>query len=82
MEIDDLSIEDDDMRFLARFLNLQELTLNFRFKPAYKDFVELQHVTFSQLQVLRFKNVCPKPEYLNKFLENNGKDLRELHLRN
>ncbi|GES75657.1 hypothetical protein GLOIN_2v1669543 [Rhizophagus clarus] len=39
-------------------------------------FVALQHVKFSDLQTLKFPYQCPRPEYIMKFLENNGKNLQ------
>ena len=48
---------------------------------AFKDLTTLQYVTFSQLQILKFPHGCLRFELLAiKFLENNGKNLRELYL--
>ena len=44
--------------------------------------LKLQYVTFSQLQDLKFECQCPRNELLIKFLENNGKNLREFYVDN
>ena len=49
---------------------------------AFEDFKELQYVTFSQLQVLKFQYENPRNELLVKFLENNGKNLKEFYVGN
>ncbi len=46
----------------------------------FEDFKNLQYVTFSQLQILKFTNGCPNQDYLTRFLEINGKNLKEFHL--
>jgi hypothetical protein len=70
--------------FMGKFSNLQELELSYDrfedFSDPFEDFTELQHVTFSQLQVLKFEIACPRIELLIKFLENNGKSLKEFHV--
>ncbi|GES91736.1 hypothetical protein GLOIN_2v1876445 [Rhizophagus clarus] len=66
--------------------NLYELTLSFHYDISSEvtndAFKVLQHVSFSNLQVLRFRNSCPKVKSLVNFLEKNGKDLRELYIEN
>ncbi|RIA87411.1 hypothetical protein C1645_827833 [Glomus cerebriforme] len=63
--------------------NLHELVLSFYYdfsEVSEDSFVELQHITFSQLQILRFRYACPRVEYLVNFLENNGENLKELYV--
>src|SRR5205814_1427814 len=45
----------------------------------FKDFEILQHVTFSNLQVLNFQYQNPRNEFLMKFLEHNGRNLKEFY---
>jgi len=66
------------LSFLAKFTNLQELTLSIYNHVEY--FKDLQHVIFPQLQILKFFLNCPNREYLTKFLKNNGRNLKEIHL--
>ncbi|GBC45456.1 uncharacterized protein OCT59_027106 [Rhizophagus irregularis] len=68
------------LSFIARFTNLQILTLT-SFNKHYEDFNKLQYAIFPQLQVLEFKQECPRNELLIKFLENNGKNLKELYVK-
>jgi len=63
------------LSFLAKFTNLQEIVLS-----ALHSFENLQHVTFPQLQILKFHHNCPGFEFLNEFLKNNGKNLKVLQL--
>jgi len=65
------------LSFLIKFTNLQELVLSLKNTETFKI---LQHAIFPQLQVLSFKIHCPNHNYLTKFLENNGKNLKEFHL--
>ncbi len=66
------------LSFIVKFKNLQEIVLSFwHHVECFKD---LQHDVFSQLQILKFPNTCPNYEHLARFLENNGKNLRELHI--
>uniref|UniRef100_U9SP86 F-box domain-containing protein n=1 Tax=Rhizophagus irregularis (strain DAOM 181602 / DAOM 197198 / MUCL 43194) TaxID=747089 RepID=U9SP86_RHIID len=44
------------------------------------DFEKLQHINFPKLQTLKIPYQCPKPEYLMKFLEINGKNLRRVYI--
>ena len=67
------------LSLIFKFTNLRELSLTLYYHV--EDFETLQHVTFSQLQILKFKQQCPNHEPLIKFLENNGKNLKEIHLR-
>ncbi|CAB4393348.1 unnamed protein product [Rhizophagus irregularis] len=67
--------------FISSFSNLQELTFFFYigFTGVFEDFIKLQYVNFSKLQILKFLCECPKPEYVLKFLENNGKNLKKFY---
>src|SRR6266542_6384129 len=67
------------LSFITKFSNLQELEFLFKSYYHYKDFEKLQYVTFPQLQILKFRDrLCPIFELLINFLENNGKNLKEL----
>ena len=46
------------------------------------DFKELQHMTFSHLQVLKLEFESLRIELLIKFLENNGRNLKEFYIGN
>ena len=67
------------MSFIGELINLQELSLSFHNRD--DDFKNLQYIHFSQLQILKFDKTCPNHEYLIKFLEINGKNLKVIHLR-
>ncbi|RIA79530.1 hypothetical protein C1645_840491 [Glomus cerebriforme] len=64
------------LSFIAKFTNLQELELSLRHED-YLDFEKLL-ITFSQLQILNLQS-CPRYELLIKFLEINGKNLKEFY---
>ncbi|CAG8554994.1 1674_t:CDS:1 [Funneliformis caledonium] len=66
--------------FISAFRNLQEIVFSIESEESLEDFNELQHVRFPHLQSLKFKYECPKFEYLNKFLEINGMNLKEFHV--
>ena len=68
------------MSFIAKFTNLQELVLLLGYDDDYKGFEKLQYVTFSQLQILKIQDVCPRFEILINFLENNGKNLKKFYV--
>ena len=68
------------MPFIANFSNLQELKLSFDLEECFVDFKKLQYVIFSQLQVLKICNEFPSDGLLIKFLENNGKNLKEINM--
>ncbi|GBB99912.1 hypothetical protein RclHR1_03680007 [Rhizophagus clarus] len=68
------------LSFITSLINLEELQLEFGYSEWFKNFEILQHTIFPQLQVLKIVNACPKCESLIKFLENNGKNLREIYL--
>ncbi|GBB86747.1 hypothetical protein RclHR1_13150003 [Rhizophagus clarus] len=67
------------LSFIANFSNLQELELSFEDKN-FIDFEKLQYVIFPRLQVLKFSGEYPRVELLMKFLENNGKNLKEIYI--
>ncbi|CAB4387273.1 unnamed protein product [Rhizophagus irregularis] len=66
--------------FITKFINLQELILSFDYEGQFKDFEKFQYAIFPQLQVLRIRRVCPRDELLINFLENNGKNLKEIYI--
>ncbi|RIA83779.1 hypothetical protein C1645_833258 [Glomus cerebriforme] len=70
--------------FIALFSNLQEIKIlsdSTTFgKIQFKDFEKLQHVTFPKLQYLNISHNCTKLEYIMKFLENNGKQLKKFYI--
>jgi len=61
------------LSFLTKFTNLQEFEITL-------DSVDkaLRYVTFPQLQILKCRYLCTKHTDLIKFLENNGKNLKEI----
>jgi len=65
---------------ITKFTNLQELIFIFYHIDSFEGFKELQYVTFSQLQKLEFRKERPRDEFLIKFLENNGRNLKNLHI--
>ncbi|RIA88922.1 hypothetical protein C1645_739039 [Glomus cerebriforme] len=65
--------------FVALFLNLQEIKFLFLGEANLEGFEKLQYVTFPKLQILNIPCQCPKHEYLIRFLENNGKNLKEFY---
>ncbi len=68
------------LSFIINFKNLQVLQLSFFYNEYFKDFEKLQYAIFPQLQVLIIKHSLPKIGLLIKFLEVNGKNLKELCL--
>jgi hypothetical protein len=70
------------LSFITKFTNLQELVLLLSYyNNSIEYFEKLQSIIFTQLKILRFPVACPRVEVLIKFLENNGKNLKELHIR-
>ncbi|GBB91188.1 hypothetical protein RclHR1_18350002 [Rhizophagus clarus] len=65
--------------FISLFTNLQEFVFSYMDGSIFEDFKMLQYVKFSKLQSLNIPYQCPKPEYVMKFLENNGKNLKKFH---
>ena len=68
------------LSFIAKFTNLQEIILSFSYAKCFKDFRNLQYITFSQLQILKITDSFPEFELLINFLETNGRTLKELYL--
>ncbi|RIA80417.1 hypothetical protein C1645_882174 [Glomus cerebriforme] len=68
------------LSFITRFINLQELQLFFYFEEDFVDFDKLQYAIFPKLQILKIQGACPRFELLVKFLENNGKNLKECYI--
>ncbi|CAB4381596.1 unnamed protein product [Rhizophagus irregularis] len=73
------SDDSNSFSFVSSFPNLQELIIS-SFDGVFEDFKKLQYVNFSKLQILKIPYECPKPEYLMKFLENNGKSLKKFYI--
>jgi hypothetical protein len=67
------------LSFVSLFSNLQEFIFSFFYGVDFEDFKILQYVNFSKLQILKIPYQCPKPEYIMKFLENNGKNLKKFY---
>uniref|UniRef100_U9UP86 F-box domain-containing protein n=1 Tax=Rhizophagus irregularis (strain DAOM 181602 / DAOM 197198 / MUCL 43194) TaxID=747089 RepID=U9UP86_RHIID len=74
--------DNSSLSFISLFSNLQEIIFSFSFFSGtdFEDFKQLQHINFPKLQKLKFLDQCPKPEYLMKFLEINGKNLKKLYM--
>ena len=68
------------LSFITNLTNLQELHLSLRVTKHFGDFEGLQYSILPQLQILRITCAYPNDELLIKFLENNGKNLKELYL--
>ncbi|RIA94573.1 hypothetical protein C1645_817851 [Glomus cerebriforme] len=67
------------LSFITNFINLQELDLYFDNGGVDgKTFMELGNVTFKQLQILSFRYGFSSEVFI-KFLENNGKNLKEFY---
>jgi hypothetical protein len=66
------------LSFIANFSVLQELKLSFENDECFVDFEKLQYATFPQLKVLKIFDKYPRDELLMKFLENNGRNLKEI----
>jgi hypothetical protein len=63
------------LSFITNFSNLQELKLSFDHDNCFVNFEKLQ---FPQLRVLKIQDKYPRDGLLIKFLENNGKNLKEI----
>ncbi|RIA85858.1 hypothetical protein C1645_830179 [Glomus cerebriforme] len=70
------------LSFIIKFTNLQELELLLDYHKCFKDFEELQYVIFPKLQILKIRSLSSKYKLLIKFLENNGKNLKECYIGN
>jgi hypothetical protein len=66
--------------FISSLTNLQELIISFIYGVIIKDFEKLLHVNFSKLEILKIPYQYPKTEYIMKFLENNGNNLKNFYL--
>jgi hypothetical protein len=69
------------LSFINTFKNLQELVLNIC-EDSFEEFDKLQYDTFSRLEILKFQYYYSKSRILIKFLENYGKNIKELHIGN
>ncbi|GET00364.1 hypothetical protein GLOIN_2v1573959 [Rhizophagus clarus] len=67
------------LSFISKFINLQELLISI-YSGDICGFEELQNIIFPHLRILNFEFECPKYEEFIKFLENNGKNLKVLHV--
>ncbi|CAB4373746.1 uncharacterized protein OCT59_001259 [Rhizophagus irregularis] len=65
--------------FVSLLTNLQEFIFSFFNGSTFEEFNMFQHINFSKLHTLKIPYQCPKPEYVMKFLENNGKYLKKFH---
>jgi hypothetical protein len=73
----------EQLSFITSLTNLQELVLLFRYKNYFDELNnKLQYITFPQLKVLKFPCAYPDDDMLIKFLENNGKNLKEFYIHN
>jgi hypothetical protein len=68
------------LTFITKFTNLKELELSLDYELDFVGFEILQFAIFPQLQILKIKRALPETELLVKFLEINGKYLKELCL--
>ncbi|PKY49858.1 hypothetical protein RhiirA4_423278 [Rhizophagus irregularis] len=69
--------KDTPLLFITNFKNLQELEFSVNNFNDLKDYEKLENFNFPQLQILKI----PYPyKFLIKFLENNGKHLKEIYI--
>ena len=68
------------LSFIINFKSLKELQLSFDYDESFKDFEKLQYAIFPQLQILKIRYARPRVGLLIKFLEINGRNLKELYL--
>ncbi|RIA90187.1 hypothetical protein C1645_876264 [Glomus cerebriforme] len=80
IDIEEEASNDCSVSFVTLFLNLQEIKFLFLGGTKFEGFEKLQYVTFPKLQILNISYQVPKPEYVMKFLENNGKNLKEFYI--
>ncbi|CAI2163509.1 4076_t:CDS:1 [Funneliformis geosporum] len=66
------------LSFISKLTNLQELLLSFRFEG----FEDMEYISLPNLQILKFYYNVLIPKPLTTFLENSGRNLRELDLHN
>jgi hypothetical protein len=67
------------LSFINLFTNLEEIMFSFDYGADFGDFKKLQLAKFPKLQILKLPMRYPKPEYVMKFLENNGKNLKTFY---
>jgi hypothetical protein len=67
------------LSFVNSFTNLQEFILSFYRETYTEDFKRLQHSKFPKLQTLKIPYQCPNPEYVMKFLETNGNNIKKFY---
>jgi hypothetical protein len=70
----------EQLSFVTSFTNLQELILSFHHKDCFIGFNKLLDIPFSRLQTLKFLYEYPDDNILIKFIENNGKNLKEFYI--
>ncbi|PKC67344.1 hypothetical protein RhiirA1_458553 [Rhizophagus irregularis] len=68
------------LSFVSLFPNLQEIVFSFLESADFEDFKVLQFSKFPNLQILKIPYHCPKPEYVMRFLEINGKNLKNFYI--
>jgi hypothetical protein len=68
------------LSLLSKFVNLQELRLTVYNNESFKDFYQLQYVTFPHLQCLKFRDGYPREDLLVNFLMINGENLKEFYI--
>ncbi|RIA92186.1 hypothetical protein C1645_820979 [Glomus cerebriforme] len=68
------------LSFISKFTNLKELVISFEYETFFITFKKIQYIIFPHLEILKFVLKCPKVEMIIKFLENNGKNLKEFHV--
>ncbi|RIA80430.1 hypothetical protein C1645_860274 [Glomus cerebriforme] len=70
--------------FIALFSTLQEIKFSYTTRTfgekQFKDFNKLEYANFPKLQYLSIPYNCARPEYIIKFLENNGKNLKNFYI--
>ena len=66
--------------FITGFKNLQILILSCDHSKKFEESAKLQDVILPQLKILDFKDKYPNRKHLSKFLENNGRNLKEIYL--
>jgi hypothetical protein len=71
----------NSLSYVTKLSNLQVLKLLFEREEDHIDFEKLIYARFSQLRILSIRNICSKYKSLIKFLENNGKSLKEFYVR-
>ncbi len=65
------------LSFISKLKRLRELFITFHYLSSFEDFIELRHEKFPDLRILKFPYGYPEHGCLTKFLEINGRDLKE-----